>query len=193
MNKYSKYRDLLDNIKMKICRAEMGVTNVYQVMLETLDKAEKEELAINASIKSLAMFVYNKYYKVESPDFELLDSTDVVISQLDNMIAGLPDTGPKWISVDTAMPDRKFEHSAWDHDGEVCLFDGMVSQSVEVTDGYNWARAHYQSNGVWHMYDESQHDFLNVDPDEVTHWMPMIKLPEPPTNELKAPDKEVTA
>ena len=89
----------------------------------------------------------------------------------------MADIGLKWIGVDDELPDCIYEHSSWGHDGDVCEFDGMVSQSVEVTDGQNWARAHYQSDGVWHIYDVSQHDFLNVDPEEVTHWMPMVKLP----------------
>ncbi len=84
----------------------------------------------------------------------------------------------QWISVEDRLPKCIYEHSEW-HDN-VCYFDGMVSQSVEITDGENWSRGHYQSDGKWHIYDESQHDFLNVDPKEITHWTPMIKLPPAP-------------
>ena len=45
MNKQSKYRFLMDDIQDKICRAEIGVTGLYKIMLETLDEAE-QELAI---------------------------------------------------------------------------------------------------------------------------------------------------
>jgi len=53
MNKHSKYRKLLDDVKDQVCNAEIGVTGVYQLMLETLHKAEKEEEALQAHIVSL--------------------------------------------------------------------------------------------------------------------------------------------
>jgi len=88
----------------------------------------------------------------------------------------MADIGPKWVSVDDAMPDCEYEHTEWDHCGGLCNFDGDVSQSVEITDGHSWARGHYKDDGTWTIYD-SAHDFLIVDPDKITHWMPMIKLP----------------
>ncbi|PCI53661.1 MAG: hypothetical protein COB36_12060 [Alphaproteobacteria bacterium] len=88
----------------------------------------------------------------------------------------MADIGPKWVSVAYAMPDCIYEHSEWDHSGDVCHFDGDISQSVEITDGQNWARGHYKDNGKWTIYDSAM-DFLIVDADKITHWMPMIKLP----------------
>ena len=43
MNTYSKYRPLLDKVELQISRHEAGVHNVYQIMLEALDKAEESE------------------------------------------------------------------------------------------------------------------------------------------------------
>lgn len=37
----------------------------------------------------LALVLWNKYYKKESPTFELCDTIDGVISQIDNMTSGL--------------------------------------------------------------------------------------------------------
>jgi hypothetical protein len=39
--------------------------------------------------ESLAMSLWEKYYKEESPNFELCDSVAGVISQIDNMTTGL--------------------------------------------------------------------------------------------------------
>lgn len=52
MNKHSKYRPLMDVIQTKIMRAEIGVTNLYQIMLETLDDIEKEDKPKWTSIKN---------------------------------------------------------------------------------------------------------------------------------------------
>jgi len=52
MNKHSKYRELLGDVKQQICRAEVGVTGVYQLMLQTLDKADKEERSMQVELAS---------------------------------------------------------------------------------------------------------------------------------------------
>lgn len=53
MNKYSKYRELLDATRNQICQAEIGVTGVFQLMMETLDTAEKEAARKDAEIEAL--------------------------------------------------------------------------------------------------------------------------------------------
>jgi hypothetical protein len=78
----------------------------------------------------------------------------------------------EWISIDVGLPACVFER-------EECFgFNGMISQSIEITDGQSLDRGHYQSDGAWHMYDESEHDCFNVDPADVTHWKPLPKLPK---------------
>ena len=39
--------------------------------------------------RTLAAHIYDKHYKKDSPHFKLLDNTSGVISQIDNMVAGL--------------------------------------------------------------------------------------------------------
>ena len=53
MNKHSKYRPLLGKVQGQIMKAEIGVTGVYQVMLEALDEAETAELALREELAAL--------------------------------------------------------------------------------------------------------------------------------------------
>jgi hypothetical protein len=53
MNKHSKYRPLLDKVECEIMRAEVGVTGVYQYMLEALDEAEAVETALREELAAL--------------------------------------------------------------------------------------------------------------------------------------------
>lgn len=82
----------------------------------------------------------------------------------------------EWISVKDRMPATPHEMGQFDPDGEHVVWEGLVSNSLEISDGYNLARGHYRADGEWVVYD-AEHDFQLVDPAEVTHWMP---LPEPP-------------
>lgn len=56
-----------------------------------------------------------------------------------------------------------------DHDGDICLFDGMVSNSLHITDGHGVGIGHYQDDGNWRVY-EGEHDFMNIESDKITHW-----------------------
>jgi len=53
MNKHSKYRPLMNDIQDKICNAEIGVTGLYRLMLETLDEAEQELATLKASLPKI--------------------------------------------------------------------------------------------------------------------------------------------
>ena len=53
MNKHSKYRPILDKVQIQIMKAEIGVTGVYQVMLEALDEAETAEAALREELAAL--------------------------------------------------------------------------------------------------------------------------------------------
>lgn len=46
MNKNSKYAKLIDDTRGQICRAEIGVTGVFQLMIETLGQIERESADI---------------------------------------------------------------------------------------------------------------------------------------------------
>ena len=77
MNKHSKYRPLMDDIQDKICNAEIGVTGLYRLMLETLDEAEQELATIKASlpkIKADAVLLAKECmvisHRGRSPEFE---------------------------------------------------------------------------------------------------------------------------
>ena len=61
----------------------------------TMDEFIRKSLLIESELSGarieaerLAMFLYEKYYKEDAPEFKLLDSVPGVISQIDNMIAG---------------------------------------------------------------------------------------------------------
>ena len=83
----------------------------------------------------------------------------------------------KWISVEAKIPFLEFENEEDPNVDGYCQFHGYVSQSLEITDGTNWARGHYRDDDTWVIYG-AEHDFLIVHPDKVTHWQPMIKLPK---------------
>ena len=72
----------------------------------------------------------------------------------------------EWISVEEHLPNCIFEHEG-----------KMVSQSVEVTDGESWARGHLVDDETWVIY-ESNYDFLTICDDDVSHWSPMMELPD---------------
>lgn len=44
---------------------------------------------VDPYVKQLTWWVWNKHYRQDSPDFELLDDTMGVLTQLDNMLTGL--------------------------------------------------------------------------------------------------------
>ncbi len=63
MNKHSKYRPLMDDIQDKICNAEIGVTGLYRLMLETLDEAEQELATLKASLPKIKADAVLNYAK----------------------------------------------------------------------------------------------------------------------------------
>lgn len=82
----------------------------------------------------------------------------------------------QWISVKHDLPSTIHEIEEFDKAGDKCTFHGMVSDSLEVSDGHGLARGHYRDDGTWCIYD-AEHDFQLVDKTEVTHWMPILKGP----------------
>ena len=81
-----------------------------------------------------------------------------------------------WIEVKNQLPVCNIElEDDPDEDG-YARFHGYASQSVEITNGYEWARGHYRDDGKWTVY-EAEYEFLMIDPKTITHWQPMIELP----------------
>ena len=79
-----------------------------------------------------------------------------------------------WIKIkDNGLPETLHEVDQFDDD----CFDGYVSDSFEITDGWNLARGHYRSDGRWVIY-EAEHDFQMVEADEITHYGALPKLPD---------------
>jgi len=77
MNKNSKYRELLDSVKLQITRAEIGVTGVYQLMLETLDKAEKDEGELKRKIEELEVDNKMLINALEAVKIDLLERANI--------------------------------------------------------------------------------------------------------------------
>ncbi len=83
----------------------------------------------------------------------------------------------QWKLVDHYLPKCSIE-SEEDHDNDgYPQWHGMVSNSLEITDGYSYARGHYRNDGSWVVYG-AEHDFQIIDPKKVTHWMELLKLPK---------------
>lgn len=80
----------------------------------------------------------------------------------------------KWVSVDS-KPVCEFEATEWDDSGEICTFDGWVSNTVHVSDGSSIGMGHYKDDGTWRVY-EGEFDCMIPDPDKITHWKP-LELP----------------
>ena len=85
-----------------------------------------------------------------------------------------------WTPLIDALPTCKFESEAdHDKDGNAQWF-GMVSDTLEITDGYQYARGHYRidgdNNGSWVIYG-AEHDFQDIDVDAITHYKLLPELP----------------
>lgn len=82
-----------------------------------------------------------------------------------------------WISVEASLPDLHFESQEDPDEDGYPQFDGMVSQTVEITDGEGFGRGHLRSDGKWICYG-AEYDMMIVDPEKVTHWAPLRQLPK---------------
>ena len=60
-----------------------------------IDQLSVELRQANDEAIHLCMAIYNQHYKQGSPNFELCDSTAGIISQIDNMVAGLSASAEK--------------------------------------------------------------------------------------------------
>ena len=90
-------------IKLAIMQSKMMITDDRRPALIRGLNAIKNKVAQQAEIEalkaqlsdanreasSLAMFLYNSYYKDDSIGFELCDTPAGIITQIDNMVAGM--------------------------------------------------------------------------------------------------------
>ena len=135
MNKHSKYRPLLDKIQSEIMRAEVGVTGVYQYMLEALDGAEKFELALHDDIEVLNAYISilsNNIEALESDKDKLMDSWEEVSeseSALREELAALKQSIPK-IRTDAI---RDFADYMQDYEVDP---HGFNERAVKLADDY---------------------------------------------------------
>jgi len=83
--------------RIKELESDLGNTErCEEAQIQRADKAEHRVRELEAHLgeakreaESLAMSLWKKYYKKDSPRFELCDSVAGVISQIDNMTTGL--------------------------------------------------------------------------------------------------------
>lgn len=113
----------------------------------------------------------------EANTCKYIGTTVVRTKDLESLIGMHEASGmSKWTNIKIELPSCEHECQEDPNDDGYPQFDGFISQSVEITDGTNWARGHYRDDGTWKIYG-SDYDFLMVEPSEITHWQPMIKLP----------------
>ncbi len=106
---------------------------------------------------------------------------DAEIEALQTELDAYKAHAPKWVNVADElppMPSTEFKNTSSLWVLGVCVDLGSIY--VE--------KVRYRDNGREQWWKDTSGDRVLV-----TLWMPMVKLPEPPTNNLKAPDKEVTA
>lgn len=71
---------------------------------ERAEAAEKEVSSSMREASQLAMFLYRRFYREVSPDFELIEYPSGVLSQVDNMLAGV---------IEMLNAARRAEAAAW--------------------------------------------------------------------------------
>ena len=97
--KHKTLAELCEKQEQRIQELENDLGNTErceEAQIQRADKAEHRVRELEAHLgeakreaESLAMSLWKKYYKKDSPRFELCDSVAGVISQIDNMTTGL--------------------------------------------------------------------------------------------------------
>lgn len=82
-----------------------------------------------------------------------------------------------WVGVEASLPELHFESQEDPDEDGYPQFDGMVSQTIEITDGEGFGRGHLRSDGKWICYG-AEYDMMIVDPEKVTHWAQLRQLPK---------------
>ena len=91
---WDRWADVITDLLAELMVVEGALRDGVQILEEAATRIEELE-AENASAmreaSSLAKWLHKKYYAYESPDFRLCDTPAGVMTQIDNMITGIPD------------------------------------------------------------------------------------------------------
>ena len=79
---YEEHKDKAERMEILAAKVESARCEECSVKDELLNSAEREA-------RSLAISLWKQYYQKESPNFELCDSTAGIITQINNMVAGI--------------------------------------------------------------------------------------------------------
>lgn len=79
---YEEHKDKAERMEIIAAKVESARCEECSVKDELLNSAEREA-------RSLAISLWKQYYQKESPNFELCDSTAGIITQINNMVAGI--------------------------------------------------------------------------------------------------------
>jgi hypothetical protein len=74
--------------------------------IEELDQLRKENTEALSEAKALCLAIYNSHFKKSAPQFEMLDNTAGVISQIDNMTAGLSEENTSLFEENKRLKER---------------------------------------------------------------------------------------
>lgn len=160
---------------MSLSRLKSFVVDIFgsqKAMLNTPMKAvfkqsSNDDVPLTLSLENHNVFIG----KVSNDDMSSEDKKAIA-----RQIEALWNERNAWRSVDTFLPKCPHEHNEEHDEDGYPQWEGYVSASLEISDGYNLARGHYRDDGVWVVYD-AEYDFQLVKPEDVTHWKP---LPKPP-------------
>ena len=137
-------------------RVEQAITAIKEAL------AQPEHDNIYGYASSLATAIWHKHYIKESPKFALLDTTEGVLTQIDNMTCGLvrekpaqpeqeplawistgpasmihwtadkPAYGDDWVPLYTTPPQRTWVGLSDEERDEICLGDESIARSIEA-------------------------------------------------------------
>jgi hypothetical protein len=141
------------------------IDNSIKVLEEALAKQEQDNAYIYAS--NLATAIWQKHYMKESPKFALLDTTEGVLTQIDNMTCGLVKEKPAqqeqgepvaYINVEERKLEWANKYMSWDTPTVVNLpriplyttpqqrtWVGLTDEEKEQVINLN------TTTGLWHM------------------------------------------
>jgi len=119
---YQKTDEYLDHVKL------------INQLREELSTAQKETSMCKVESESLAMSLYSKHYKKEAPDFGLCDTPSGVITQIDNMVAGLSEENERLIALLDQTREDLWMRAGKDSGGfKVINLSDFIWQDIKAT------------------------------------------------------------
>lgn len=151
------YRSNEQNPYEQVCEAIAAIDALAE---RPAQPQQETDLALREATQ-IATWIWKNFYKDTAPQWEVLPDLRGVLSQIDNMVAGLKYDSPEskpltgWIAVSDRLPAEA--------DGEVLV--RMRDGRCEIAWATYW---HGASNGF------AQWTFRDPDEEEApTHWMPI--------------------